>query len=65
MAREPIAGLMDSGVPSQMEEEDLRAELDLEIPDTGQEPLLTELGDEVEIIEEEDGEESARIRAYY
>ena len=56
MAREPIAGLMDSGVPSQMEEEDLRAELELEIPDTGQEPLLTELGDEIEIIEEEDGD---------
>ena len=56
MAREPIAGLVDSGVPSQMEEEDLRAELELEIPDTGQEPLLTELGDEIEIIEEEDGD---------
>ena len=28
MAREPIAGLMDSGVPSQMEEDDLRAEVE-------------------------------------
>ena len=56
MAREPIAGLMDSGVPSQMEEDDLRAEVELEIPDSGQEPLLTDLGDEVEIIEEESGD---------
>ena len=53
MAREPIAGLV---VPSQMEEDDLRAEVELEIPDSGQEPLLTELGDEIEIIEEEDGD---------
>ena len=56
MAREPIGGLMDSGVPSQMEEDDLRAEIELEIPDSGQEPLLTELGDEIEIIQEEDGD---------
>jgi len=56
MAREPIAGLMDSGVPSQMDEDDLRAEVELEIPDSGQEPLLTDLGDEVEIIEEESGD---------
>ena len=53
MAREPIAGLV---VPSQMDEDDLRAEVELEIPDSGQEPLLTELGDEIEIIEEEDGD---------
>ena len=56
MAREPIGGLMDSGVPSQMEEDDLRAEVELEIPDSGQEPLLTELGDEIEIIQEEGGD---------
>ena len=53
MAREPVAGLV---VPSQMDEDDLRAEVELEIPDSGQEPLLTELGDEIEIIEEEDGD---------
>ena len=53
MAREPIAGLV---VPSQLEEDDLRAEIELEIPDSGQEPLLTDLGDEVEIIEEESGD---------
>ena len=56
MAREPIGGLMDSGVPSQMDEDDLRAEIELEIPDSGQEPLLTEFGDEIEIIEEEGGD---------
>ena len=53
MAREPIAGLV---VPSQLEEDNLRAEIELEIPDSGQEPLLTDLGDEIEIIEEESGD---------
>ena len=38
-----------------------RQKLELEIPDSGQEPLLTELGDEVEIIEEENGDVSSRF----
>jgi len=53
MAKEPVAGLV---VPSQLEEDDLRAEVELEIPDSGQEPLLTDLGDEIEIVEEESGD---------
>jgi hypothetical protein len=53
MAREPIAGLV---VPSQLDESEMAAELELEIPDSGQEPLLTDLGDEIEIIEEENGD---------
>ena len=53
MAREPIAGLV---VPSQLDEDEMAAELELEIPDSGQEPLLTDLGDEIEIIEEENGD---------
>src|SRR5210317_634241 len=53
MAREPIAGLV---VPSQLDEGEMAAELELEIPDSGQEPLLTDLGDEIEIIEEENGD---------
>ena len=53
MAREPIAGLV---VPSQLDESEMAAELELEIPDSGQEPLLTDLGDEIEITEEENGD---------
>ena len=53
MAREPVAGLV---VPSQLDEGEMAAELELEIPDSGQEPLLTDLGDEIEIIEEESGD---------
>ena len=52
-----IGGLMDtSGVPSQLDDADLRAEIELEIPDSGSEPLFTDLGDEIEIIEEENGD---------
>jgi len=52
-----IGGLMDtSNVPSQLDDADLRAEIELEIPDSGSEPLFTDLGDEIEIIEEENGD---------
>ena len=34
MAREPVAGMMDRNVPSQLDEEDLRAELEIELPDS-------------------------------
>ena len=33
-----IGGLMDTNVPSQLDEDDLRAELELEIPDSQSEP---------------------------
>mgnify|MGYP003633305157 FL=1 len=56
MAREPIGSLVDRNVPSQLDEEDLRAELEIEIPDSGGEPLFTDFGDEVEIIEEDNGD---------
>ena len=36
MARKPVAGMMDRNVPSQLEEDDLRAELEIELPDTVQ-----------------------------
>ena len=52
MAREPIGGLVDRNVPSQLDEDDLRAEIELEIPDSGSEPMFTDFGDEVELIEE-------------
>ena len=52
-----IGGLMDtSNVPSQLDEADLLAELEIEIPDSGSEPLFTDVGDEVEIIEEDNGD---------
>ena len=56
MAREPIGGLVDRNVPSQLDEDDLRAEIELEIPDSGSEPMFTDFGDEVEIIEEDSGD---------
>ena len=35
-----IGGLMDTNVPSQLDEDDLRAELEIEIPDSGADPML-------------------------
>ena len=52
-----IGGLMDtSNVPSQLDEADLLAELEIELPDSGSEPLFTDVGDEIEIIEEDNGD---------
>jgi hypothetical protein len=57
-----IGGLMDtSNVPSQLDEEDLRAEVELEVPDSGADPYLmaSDLdseGLEIEIIEEDNGD---------
>ena len=56
MAREPIGSLVDRNVPSQLDEEDLRAEIELEIPDSGSEILFTDSGEEIEIIEEDNGD---------
>ena len=56
-----IGGLMDtSNVPSQLDEEDLLAELEIELPDSGADPFLVsaDLGDdapEIEIISDDDG----------
>ena len=55
MARAPIGGLMDTNVPSQLDEADLAAELELELPDSLETPLLLDSGEEVEIVEEDDG----------
>jgi hypothetical protein len=57
-----IGGLMDtSNVPSQLDEEDLRAEVELEVPDSGADPYLmaSDVGSEgleIEIIEEDNGD---------
>ena len=57
-----IGGLMDTtNVPSQLDEEDLRAEVELEVPDSGADPYLmaSDVGSdglEIEIIEEDNGD---------
>ena len=55
MARAPIGGLMDTNVPSQLDEDDLSAELELEIPDSRETPLMLEGEEEIEIVTEDDG----------
>ena len=52
-----IGGLMDTNVPSQLDEDDLRAELEIEIPDSGADPLLYAVDSdvEIEISTEDDG----------
>ena len=53
-----IGGLMDTNVPSQLDEADLAAELEIELPDSGQDMSLFAVSDdgpEIEIVEEEDG----------
>ena len=52
-----IGGLMDTNVPSQLDEEDLRAELEIEIPDSGGDPMLYAVDSDIqiEISEEDDG----------
>ena len=44
-----IGGLMDTNVPSQLDEDDLRAELEIEIPDSGGDPMLYAVDSDVEI----------------
>ena len=55
-----IGGLMDTNVPSQLDEDDLRAELEIELPDSGADPYLMAAdfdpeAPEIEITEDEDG----------
>jgi len=50
--------LMDTGVPSQLDEEDLRAELEVELPDSQNNVLAmveAENVDNIEITSDEDG----------
>ena len=58
MAREPVAGMMDRNVPAQLDEEDLRAELEIELPDSQNVVEANIVGEnvgEIEISETEDG----------
>ena len=47
--------LMDTNVPSQLDEADLSAELELEIPDSQEAPLVFDSDIAIEIVEEDDG----------
>ena len=62
MAREPINGyqssLMDNNVPSQIDEDVLQAEMEIEIPDSQNDVMAmidADGVDEIEISETEDG----------
>ena len=60
MARKPTpqAGLMDRNVPAQLDEEDLRAEIELELPMSQETEIIAMTdgeGPEIEITAEEDG----------
>src|SRR6056300_1564350 len=58
MARKPIGGLMDNNVPSQLDPEDLAAEVELEVPGSMDNVVAFEgmaEGMDIEITPEEDG----------
>jgi len=59
MAREPIAGMIDKNVPSQLDMEDLAAEVELELPGSMDDNVVafegTAEGMDIEITPEEDG----------
>ena len=58
MAREPIAGMVDKNVPSQLDPEDLAAEVELEVPGSMDNVVAFEgmaEGMDIEITPEEDG----------
>jgi hypothetical protein len=59
MAREPIAGMMDKNVPSQLDMEDLAAEVELELPGSMDDNVVSfegvAEGMDIEMIPDEDG----------
>jgi len=58
MAREPIAGMMDKNVPSQLNEDDLAAEMEIEVPGSMDNVVSFEgmaEGMDIEISPEDDG----------
>jgi hypothetical protein len=59
MAREPIAGMMDKNVPSQLDMEDLAAEVELEVPGSMDDNVVSfegmAEGMDIEITPDEDG----------
>jgi hypothetical protein len=59
MAREPIAGMIDKNVPSQLDPEDLAAEIELELPGSMDDNVVAfegvAEGMDIEMIPDEDG----------
>ena len=59
MAREPIAGMMDKNVPSQLDMEDLAAEVELELPGSMDDNVVAfegvAEGMDIEMTPDEDG----------
>jgi len=59
MAREPIAGMMDKNVPSQLDMEDLAAEVELELPGSMDDNVVSfegvAEGMDIEVTPDEDG----------
>ena len=59
MAREPIAGMIDKNVPSQLDPEDLAAEVELELPGSMDDNVVSfegvAEGMDIEMIPDEDG----------
>jgi hypothetical protein len=59
MARKPIGGLMDTNVPSQLDPEDLAAEVELEVPGSMDDNVISfegmSEGMDIEITPDEDG----------
>ena len=59
MAREPIAGMIDKNVPSQLDPEDLAAEVELELPGSMDDNIVAfegvAEGMDIEMIPDEDG----------
>jgi len=53
MAREPIAGMVETTVPTQLDPEDLAAEVELELP--GSQETMAFEGMDIEIVPEDDG----------
>ena len=59
MAREPIAGMIEKNVPSQLDPEDLAAEVELELPGSMDDNVVAfegvAEGMDIEMIPDEDG----------
>ena len=56
--RNPVAGLVEKNIPAQWDEEVLKAELEIEMPDSQEvlvAPMEEEIPEDIEIIEDSEG----------
>ena len=56
--KEPIGGLVEKNIPAQLDEEVLRAELEIEMPGSQEilvAPMEDEIPEDIEIIEDSEG----------